>query len=126
MANTKWNQIGAYNKQLVLDLRNAKTMSSGFPLSDFLHGPYWYDIKGYGLYGNDQKRRLESGWSGTKYYCFKSDGNIDMRNRIVHIYKENNGVKSEQIFFRLTHSPQGGRDDNQYQSCETITDIGIS
>ncbi|GAA5185661.1 hypothetical protein GCM10025771_42100 [Niveibacterium umoris] len=132
MATVKWNQIGALNKQLILDLRDGKARSSDYPLDKeppdgWLHSGFDYDIKDYGLYGYTQKKKLSAEWGGVKYYAFKASG-IDMKIRIVHIYKKGEGSsKSDHRFYRLVHTEgRPGAYTNDYQSCEEIIDIGAS
>jgi hypothetical protein len=132
MATVKWNIIGSLNQQLVLDLRAGKGLSSGYPVDQeppagWLHGPFEYDIKGYGLYGYVNKKRLETGSYATKYYCFGRDG-IDMKKRIVHVYSlDGANRKTNHHFYRLIHTNGNpGARDNSYQSCEHIIEIDES
>ncbi|WP_172204570.1 hypothetical protein [Niveibacterium sp. COAC-50] len=129
MPTVKWNQIGSMNQQLVLDLRDGKARSSDYPLdkvppAGWFHSGFDYDVKGFGLYAYQNKRRLPNGWWGAKYYCFNANG-IDMKKRIVHIYKlGEGGVKSDHHFYRLIHtSGNPGAYDNNYSTCEEIVDI---
>lgn len=118
MATIKIDQIGKYNKQLVLDLLAGNSTSSGHPIEEWRHDQsYNYDLS-FGIAGVHAKRMLPGTKVGIKYYCATRDFEWDMKRRIVHIYDRNDkNVPAE--FYLLTHT-DGPVRDNSYSKCETI------
>lgn len=118
------NQIGKYNKQLILDLKAGRMSSSGYPISDWQHeSSYNYDLS-YGVMacGNSSKR-LQGTLIGKKYYCATSDFEWDMAKRIVHIYDPKNSSTAHK-FYRLIHTKgKPGCYLNTYSTCELVTGI---
>jgi hypothetical protein len=119
----KLDQIGIYNKALVLALKNKDASASGYPISDYRHPQsYNYDLS-YGMYGINTKKALPGSYVGIKYYCYNRDNTIDMAKRIVHIYDRLN-PGSPETFYRLIHtSARPDLRDNSYSTCDLITDI---
>ena len=114
------DNIGKYNKQLVLDLIAGNDTSSGAAISEWRHAQsYNYDLS-YGIAGINSKRSLPGKKVGVKYYCADSSFNWDMAKRIVHIYDPtDSSVPAE--FYRLIHTPgDPGLRDNSYSQCERI------
>ncbi len=118
------DQIGKYNKQLVLDLKAGNGESSGVSITEWRHPQaYNYDLS-YGVMacGNNSKR-LQGRFVGIKYYCADKSFEWDMSKRIVHIYDQDNKAATQQ-FYRLIHtSGSPGLTDNSYSNCDLITNI---
>ena len=118
------DQIGYYNRQLVIDLKAGNIETSGTLVSEWLHEQsYNYDLS-YGVMacGNPNKR-LQGRWVGRKYYCATREFEWDMAKRIVHIYDLDNRVGTQK-FYRLIHTAaQPGLRDNSYSQCDEITNI---
>ena len=124
MGKVSINQIGAINKQLVLDLRQGHPYSSGYlinspPPQGFKHANgYSYDLS-YGV--NHTGNKLMDKRVGEKYYCFKNAG-IDMAKRIVRIIDHDN--PDGQKFYRLIHtSAAPSLSDNSYGQVDEITGV---
>jgi hypothetical protein len=118
MATIQIDQIGKYNKQLVLDLLAGNSASSDAPIEEWRHTQsYNYDLS-FGVAAIHAKRMLPGTKVGVKYYCATRDFEWDMKRRIVHVYDRlNANVRSE--FYLLTHS-DGPVRDNSYSMCQTI------
>ena len=118
------DQIGKYNKQLVIDLKAGKVETSGTLITKWEHDTaYNYDLS-YGVMacGNASKR-LPGKWVGKKYYCADKDFEWDMGKRIVHIYNPDEKATTQK-FYRLVHTPgASGLRDNSYNQCDEITNI---
>jgi hypothetical protein len=112
------NQLGAVNMQLVLDLAQGNSQSSGYAISDFVHDKsYNYDLS-FGVHHKDKP--LRDARIGVKYYCYSTLAAIDMKKRIVHIYNPHNR-RGTQKFYRLIHtSASPGLRDNSYSTVEEI------
>ncbi len=121
-ATVKLNEIGSINRDLVLALKNGEKDAAGYPVSEYLHEALFnYDLS-YGVHGITNKKALQGGYIGTKYYCYNKMGR-DMAKRIVHIHNPRDR-NAPQKFYRLTHTAGApGLRDNSYGSCEEIVDI---
>lgn len=118
------NNIGKYNKQLVIDLKAGKLFSSNTRISEWVHAKsYNYDLS-YGVMAcGDSGKSLKGKYIGVKYYCANRDFGWDMGKPIVHIYDRDNRVGTQK-FYRLIHtSSKPGLHDNSYSSCDEITGI---
>ena len=118
------DNIGKYNKQLILDLKAGKTHTSGTLISEWKHAQnYNYDLSfGVMACGNPGKL-LKGTFVGEKYYCANKDFSWDMAKRIVHVYDTKNRAGTEK-FYRLIHtSASPGLRDNSYNRCDEIINI---
>jgi hypothetical protein len=120
----KIDEIGKHNKQLVLDLKDGKDKSNGYPITDWCHEKsYNYDLSfGVMACGNSSKQ-LKGTFVGVKYYCADAEMNWDMAKRIVHVYDTKNKAGTQK-FYRLIHTKgKPGAYLNTYSACDEITGV---
>lgn len=124
MGKVHIDQIGKYNKQLVIDLKAGRTETSGTLISTWKHAMgYPYDLS-YGVRAcGNSGMKLPGKWVGDKYYCADKDFEWDMAKRIVHIYDRDNKATTQK-FYRLIHTPgEAQLRDNSYNQCDEITNV---
>lgn len=123
MGTVSIDLIGKYNKQLIVDIKAGKTVSSDFSIAEqWQHAQgYNYDLS-YGIAGINTKRLWPGTIVGTKYYCVSSDGQWDYKKRIVYVHDPKNSAFVVR-FFRLIHTPmhKSGTFTNDYAECDEIT-----
>ena len=121
------NDIGYYNKGLVLDLARGNDSSWGHPIKEYKHkDAYNYDLS-YGVALHKQ-HPLQGKYVGIKYYCVTKEFKWDMAKRIVHIYDSDNRAGTQK-FYRLIHCKALGKAQgepvytNDYCTIDEITGI---
>jgi len=118
------DDIGKYNKQLVLDLKAGNTHTSGTLVSEWKHAQaYNYDLSFGVMACGNPGMTLKGTFVGVKYYCANKDFSWDMAKRIVHVFDTKN-QQGTQKFYRLIHKKgDPGLRDNSYSHCDEITNI---
>jgi hypothetical protein len=121
--------IGRYNKQLVQDIVDRKTMSMGYPINKTKEKGGWkhennynYDLT-YGISGISNKTPYDDARVGIKYYCAKNyEGNVDydMAKRIVYVHHPKEPMFRPKVYILYHLQTKKGLCDNSYSECHEI------